>query len=277
MSSIDLESLFDNLSQDQGVYRSKNSNSQIDLSYPEEGYLNLIKLEENSFWFKHRNKCILNFVKRYNPNDIFFDIGGGSGAVANFLQQNDIRTILIEPAYQGALAAAKRNLTTVCDSFENLHPTTSINAVGLFDVIEHIENDQIFLNKINKFLSDNGYIYITVPAYKWLWSEEDDYAGHYRRYNLKTLKQILEQANFKVLHSSYFFCPLILPILLFRVIPSLIGLRKNNLQQNLNEHNTNRLSAKIMNILLKIEFAMIKGYLKIPFGASCILVAQKKV
>ena len=65
----------------------------------------------------------------------------------------------------------------------------SIDSVGLFDVVEHIEDDCSFLNNINKYLKDDGYVYITVPAYNFLWCKEDDDADHYKRYTTIGLKE----------------------------------------------------------------------------------------
>ncbi len=33
--------------------------------------------EESSFWFRHRNRCILELTKKYARNEVVYDIGGG--------------------------------------------------------------------------------------------------------------------------------------------------------------------------------------------------------
>ena len=58
-----------------GIFYSKNS---LDISYSEEGNENCIQIEENSFWFRHRNNIILKAIVKYNQNKTLFDIGGGS-------------------------------------------------------------------------------------------------------------------------------------------------------------------------------------------------------
>jgi hypothetical protein len=65
------------------------------LSYPEDGNEDCFELEDESFWFKHRNNCIIEVVKRFNPKDIFFDIGGGNGFVAKGLENNGVQTVLV--------------------------------------------------------------------------------------------------------------------------------------------------------------------------------------
>ena len=61
----------------------------------------------------------------------------------------------------------------------------NINGIGLFDVLEHIENDKEFLSKLLNKLKKGARIYITVPAHNFLWSEIDRHGGHFRRHNKK--------------------------------------------------------------------------------------------
>ena len=63
----------------------------------------------------------------------------------------------------------------------------SLGAIGLFDVVEHIENDMVFCQDMRELLAPNGLAFITVPAYRWLWSEEDVIAGHFRRHTLSSI------------------------------------------------------------------------------------------
>ena len=57
------------------------------VSYPDEGHGACIALEDGSFWFRHRNRCIVAAVKAFPPPDggTIFDIGGGNGFVARGL------------------------------------------------------------------------------------------------------------------------------------------------------------------------------------------------
>ena len=67
------------------------------------------------------------------------------------------------------------------------------NLVCLFDVLEHIENDRETIKKISNILEINGYLFITVPAYQWLWSNHDISLMHKRRYNKKNIYKIISK------------------------------------------------------------------------------------
>mgnify|MGYP007131759322 CR=1 FL=1 len=58
------------------------------VSYPAHGNATCLAVEDTSFWFRHRNRCILEFVHRYRPDGPLLDIGGGNGFVSPGLQQS---------------------------------------------------------------------------------------------------------------------------------------------------------------------------------------------
>jgi 2-polyprenyl-3-methyl-5-hydroxy-6-metoxy-1,4-benzoquinol methylase len=248
--------------------------------YPEDGNEKCLQLEQDSFWFNHRNNIIANSVQKHNPNETFFDIGGGNGVVAKRLQDDGIKTILVEPGKIGAVNANKRGIKNVlCTTLEDAEfEHNSIGVVGLFDVVEHIEDDYSFLKNINKYMKDDGYIYITVPAFNFLWSNEDDDAGHFRRYSTTELNELLIKSGFSIIQSTYIFSILPLPVFLFRSIPSKLGLNKNSdeLQKHQKEHKQQKgILNNIMQKIWKWELSRVNRNKKIPVGGSCFVIGKK--
>ena len=268
----------DRLYENNGIYFSE---KRTEVSYPEEGNKDFFEIEENSFWFNHRNNCILEVVKRNNEKQELFDVGGGNGFVSKKLQENQIQVILVEPGLTGCINAQKRGISNiVCATLEDAQfYKNSISSVGLFDVIEHVEDDVAFLKSIHETLKDDGLIYITVPAYKTLWSSDDVHAGHYRRYTLKELEQKLNLAEFKIVESTYFFTALPIPIFLFRTIPSWMGFNKKKkiIVNHENDHKKKSgLISSLLNIFWKKEVNKIRQQKTISFGSSCLVVGKKK-
>jgi hypothetical protein len=74
----------------------------------------------------------------------------------------------------------------------------AIPAIGLFDVLEHIEDQHRFLASLAGCLIPGGRIYVTVPASRWLWSREALDAGHFRRYGVAELSRAIEDAGLAV-------------------------------------------------------------------------------
>ena len=165
-------------------------------------------LEDNSFWFAHRNACLLALLRRFPTTGPFFDIGGGNGFVAAALQsEGGLPVVLVEPGADGIRHAQGRKLGTVVQATlkEARFRDRSLPAIGFFDVLEHIDDEQGFLGEIRRCLAANGRIYLTVPAGRWLWSDADVQAGHFRRYTFASLRRALDHAGFRPLFMSKMF------------------------------------------------------------------------
>jgi hypothetical protein len=127
-----------------GYWRSIQSDS---VSYPAWGNEACFAVEESSFWFRHRNDCILKAIETFPPGAAFFDVGGGNGFVAKAIEDSGVDVVLIEPGLAGVRNALKRGVRhVVCGTLGQAgFLDRIIPSVGLFDVIEHIENDGEFL------------------------------------------------------------------------------------------------------------------------------------
>lgn len=271
--------IFSNLTQDENGIFTADINKEI--SYPKDGNQNCYQLEDNSYWFIHRMNIITALVKRYAPKSLFFDVGGGNGYVAKGLQDAGIESVLVEPGYDGCRNAKQRGVkTAACAVIEDCGlAKESIEAAGLFDVVEHIEDDHKFLKTIASLMKKDGYLFVTVPAYQFLWSADDTDGGHYRRYTSKTIKKVLIKSGFEPVFSSYIFSILILPIFLFRTIPSLLGLVKNisdpKKQQREFEAKKGILGSLLDKVFNREDRLIAKGG-RVSFGSSVVVVAKKK-
>ncbi len=275
----DIQAVSNNLMLGQdGIWYSKDSH---DISYPPDGNSVCFSIEDRSFWFKHRNNCILSAMKSYPPEDngTLFDIGGGNGFVSLALAASGFDVVLVEPGRTGALNAKRRGLpTVVCASTDTAEfKPHSLSAIGLFDVLEHIEDDLSFLKSLRGLIKEKGTLYITVPAYSFLWSGEDVAAGHYRRYTRNNLCKLIEHAGFEVKYFSYIFRLLPIPVTLFRVLPYRIGLTssKNKFESAASDHAVHGgIIANVFHFFLKSEIANIKNNRTMSYGGSCLVVAK---
>ena len=260
---------------DDGIYYVQSNQS---ISYPSDGNDSCMRFEEDSFWFKHRNNIITEAVKMFNSQNFFLDVGGGNGFVSKRLQDEGFDIVLIEPGKAGAQNSYNRGIKNVIRSTldEVGLEKESIYSIGLFDVLEHIEEDVHFLKKVNKYLKNDGYLYITIPSYNILWSQEDVDAGHYKRYTLSSIYKLLKDSGFNNEYSTYIFSILPIPIFLFRVLPEKIGLGLQFRKKEQNEHVLKKgIIQTITQWVWDFELRMVKSKKKIPFGGSCFLVCKK--
>lgn len=273
---VDISKIATNLEcRDPGIWFSKNRSH---ISYPDDGNVRCLAIEDDSFWFKHRNKCIIEAIRRFPPDGAVFDVGAGNGYVSLTIKNAGFDTVVIEPGVQGAMNAYARGLSPViCSTLEAAgFKSHLIPALGLFDVLEHIEDNIGFLRRIKTLLIPKGRLYITVPAYNFLWSVEDDHAGHYRRYTNKSLMRMLESIGFQIDFKTYIFSVLFFPILFFRTLPSRLGLRRHReFERSRKEHGQNRGAlGYLLSCMLDNELKLLRRGKNIAFGGSCLLVAS---
>ena len=253
---------------------------QTKISYPESGNEFCFAVEDSSFWFKHRNNVILQALKSFRPPGAFFDVGGGNGYVARAVQASGVETVLIEPGLIGARNAAQRGVRHVIHG--SLQDTGflagTMPAIGLFDVIEHVEDACSLLETLRTLQTPGGRLYITVPAWPWLWSHEDELAGHFRRYSPASLTHTLREGGYEVELVSCFFEFLVLPIFALRVIPYRLGFgqKPETAEHVRSDHDLqNPFAKRIYNVLTRRELSRIADHRSIRTGASCLAVARR--
>jgi len=261
---------------DGGIWISK---SLTEINYPDDGNEFCFELEDRSYWFKHRNNCIISIIERYAPSGPILDVGGGNGFVAQRIQSEEFEVSLLEPGKFGANNARKnRQINEVINStFEGANfPNESLPAVGLFDVLEHIDKDDEFLHNVWLSLKPSGYIYATVPALNFLWSASDNYAKHCRRYNKKMITKLIG-SSFSLRYFSYYFSFLFVPTFFLRTMPYFLGLKKDgSLLPSDKEFGVNEgFFVNLITDLLNLEHKFIKSGKTIPIGSSCLLVLEK--
>ena len=236
-------------------------------------------VEDESFWFAHRNAAILATFRRWPPAPgPVFDVGAGNGYVAAALSAAGFETVPIEPNPAGAANAVRRGLPHVVRAslISAGFRDHTAGGIGLFDVLEHVHDEGAFLAEARRCLMPDGRLYLTVPAYQALWSAEDDVGGHCRRYTGRQLTAALDRAGFTVEYVTGLFWWLPLPIALFRVLPYRFSRRVDRppaasaTEHTLGGHVIRRLARAS----LAFEIACIGQARSVPFGGSWLTVGR---
>lgn len=93
----------------------------------------------------------------------------------------------------------------------------------LFDVLEHITDEDAFLQSVKFHLTHSGLLLINVPAHQFLFSRYDQAAGHVRRYSIRHLERVAQANGLRVRAWTYWGLPLV-PLLLAR--KALVGFQR---------------------------------------------------
>jgi SAM-dependent methyltransferase len=253
------------------------------VSCPPTSHARCHSLEADSFWFEHRNRCLRGLIREGGVQGPLFDIGGGNGGMAQALAEDGMEVCLVEPGETAVANARGKGLANlVCATFEaaGFRPGT-LPAVGLFDVLEHIEDHQGFLRALRTAMRPRARLFVSVPAHAWLWSPFDAAVGHYRRYALPQLETELARAGFTVVRGSYLFFPLPLPILAMRTVPGWLGIATGvSAESKRIQHGVRtrglipRAAIAATQALLDVEWGYLRRGGKIPWGGSCFCIAE---
>jgi SAM-dependent methyltransferase len=238
----------------------------------------LAEFEGGNFWFRARNRLILWALVKYSKKFTnFLEIGCGTGFVVSAIANQFPSTHAVgSEVLDGGLSYARQRNSRVnfiqMDA-RNIPFQSAFDAIGIFDVLEHIEDDEAVLMQIFEALRPGGLVYITVPQHKWLWSAADDYACHVRRYSNKELLLKIGRAKLELVESTSFIT-LLLPAMCI----SRLSLKKYNRSMNMDDIAGLRLHPmvnKIFEWFANVDMALINFGISLPAGGSRFVIARK--
>ncbi len=147
--------------------------------------------DPNHFWLKWRFQVLKDILKPFlTKNMRILEIGCGNGLVMWQFEKEmkividgcDLNEYVLENMVN---VSGKVYLYDIFDLNADL--VGKYDLVILLDVIEHIDEDGLFLKMAKKHLKESGHIIVGVPAHQFLFSKYDRLLGHKRRYSKKTI------------------------------------------------------------------------------------------
>lgn len=241
--------------------------------------LSYIEHEKNHWWFTARKEILEKMIgkiilKKNYPSALnILNVGPGGGATSLMLEKygkvkslefdmdlfnycRDVKKIDVDNGSITALPYADGSFDVAC----------------AFDVIEHVEDDAKAMQELQRVVKKDGLIFITVPAFRFLWSRHDVLNHHYRRYTKNSLDTLGENMQLSVSFSTYFNFFLFLPILAARVFEKL-KLKSDNKSDSL-QLKTSPRAGKFLHALFSAEKKILFPA-KFPFGVSVFAAFTK--
>lgn len=214
---------------------------------------------------------LLQFWKKYriSKNDYrLFELGPGGGGTLSFFQQfakvfgQDISELSVRYCRQRGirnviLGDARKHLPWKDNSFDL--------CIAL-DVIEHIKDDQQVMNELYRVCNPGGLVLTVIPACQFLWSQRDVRLRHYKRYSTREIRELAENAGFRLLRVSY------INFWYFPLLYLAVRIKKGKLKTDI------AAVPRLLNWLLKKSLDMETAFMKIidfPVGCSTISILGK--
>jgi SAM-dependent methyltransferase len=236
----------------------------------------LAEVEDNSFWFRVRNDLVIWALRsHFGTASSMIEIGCGTGFVLRGLERQlpqlrltagDASPLALQFARSRAPAASLLQLDAGSLPFEE-----EFDVAGAFDVIEHLDDDEGALTALRGAVRPGGGVLITVPQHPWLWSANDEFGHHRRRYKRNELVGKVRNAGLEVVRVTSFVT---LPL------PAMAVSRWR--QRDLDSFDPGaeyrcapRLNAWLERCL-RLEARLIRRGVSLPAGGSLLLVAQRR-
>ncbi len=245
--------------------------------YDADLYRKLVAVEAGNFWFVARNRLIVDAWRRFLPPvGRFLEIGCGTGFVLRGLGEAfpGLERTGTEIYTEGLSFAAERNpgATFVQLDARHLPWRDHFDAIGAFDVIEHIEEDEAVLAGMRSALVPGGGVILTVPQHGLLWSEYDEQAHHKRRYSRKDLLAKLRRAGLEPVYATS-FVSLLLPAMLASRLVKRVRKGKSDA---MDEFAIGRAANAALGGVMTLERALMRALrLRFPAGGSLLVIAKR--
>ncbi|TAJ23723.1 MAG: class I SAM-dependent methyltransferase [Planctomycetota bacterium] len=185
-------------------------------------YRAFLELEERHWWMRGRRSVYLGLLAHSLGGARVrraLDLGAGMGAFLPGLSQIAEQVVYTDVSSEGVATCRERGFTrgALASGYSLPFADASFGLVCMFDAIEHIEDDARAMREVARILEPGGRVFVSVPAYQFLYANNDRIAQHFRRYTRGSLRRVFEQAGLVVernTHANVFLFPAILPAVL---------------------------------------------------------------
>jgi len=241
-------------------------------------YAEYAEIQHRHWWFVGRRRIIGAFLDarlgdaRANNERRILDIGCGTGTMLGELRRfGDVHGVDAERAAVEFCHAQGETQVELAHGETVPHPDASFDLVSLLDVIEHVDDDQTLLGEAARVLRPAGELLVTVPAFGWMWGEQDVIAHHKRRYTRPQLLASLDRAGFDVAEVNYFNTFLFPPIAAIRLVKRLLP-QPDEVRSDFEMNKPGHLNSALTR-LFSSEAGLVARR-RLPFGVSIIALAR---
>ena len=230
-------------------------------------YQQLYDLEDGHWWFRGRRAVLWALLRRAGLPDQPRLLDAGCGTGRNLAEFGRLGTAQgVDPSPQAIEFCRRRGLAGVeAAGIEALPFADGVfDLILATDVLEHVEHDDVAAAELRRVAAPGALLVVTVPAYRWLWSQHDDSHHHLRRYTASALRARLVSGGWRPVLETYFNSLLLPPIALVRTLARRRAPRDGRTDYQLTGGPLNRL----LELPMRAEANLIARGARFPAGVS---------
>ena len=237
--------------------------------------------ERNHWWFKARNKILINLIRKYTNQDkpAIVNIGAATGYSSKLMESiGKVISVEYDPESYHFIKD-ELQLNAVQGSILGLpFQDERFDVVCAFDVVEHVENDKKAIDEMIRVCKPGGIILVTVPAFQFLWSGHDIINHHFKRYRRSEIKKLFSNTETDRMYVSYFNCILFFPIAMVRLAGKIFSkkAKKDTPLKSDFEKMNSTLVNKVLYSFFYIENVLINRKIHLFPGISIVSMYKKK-
>ncbi len=156
-----------------------------------------IKTKNSLFNYLNRKKEIekISKIAGIDSKSVIVDVGSGVSPVSPFPNA----TLYIDVSQKSIEYLTLHGMRGVCGIIEHIPlPDNHADAVYCSEVLEHVDDYRRAISELVRVTRKKGRVIITVPVYMKYWGFDDEFVGHFRRFEPSIIEEELVSEGLKI-------------------------------------------------------------------------------
>jgi len=234
-------------------------------------YREMYAQEDVHWWFRGRRLVIGALVALAGLPSYTRVLDAGCGTGRTMVELAGLGAVSgVDPSSDAVRFCRARGLDDVHQAGLEALPfaNSAFDLVLACDVLEHVEDDLGALQELRRVTRTGGVLIVTVPAYRWMWTEHDVVLHHLRRYSATHLRHQATSAGWAVQRCTYFNSVLLPLAAGGRLGSRLLTVVARRRRGRTDLDRTPAVLNRVMELPLRFEASVIRAGSRFPAGVS---------
>ena len=157
---------------------------------------------DTHWYYQSKARMLASHLDR--PARHMLDIGAGLGWFSRWMLEEGLAesATCVDPGYE---ADRDEEVNGRPLRFRRSVEASDADLVLMMDVLEHVDDDAGLVAAYARLVAPGTPIFVTVPAFEFMWSAHDDFLDHRRRYTVPRLRAALTAGGATPERAHYYF------------------------------------------------------------------------